>query len=221
MSDDSFVPVVGILVLFGLPISYAIVSRVLAHQERIEMLKRGIVPPPDPKWAKRWAKHGWYAPPPSYGAQQQPGAGQQPSNFQMPQNGNGCDYPFSQYSADRYLRKGITVAMIGMALLIGLSFISLGTPGPWLLGGLIPLFVGIAQIIIALLSGARFGGLTMVAGPPPGPGMGQNPGQQYQQAQAQPPPFAAKRDVSSGPYAWRPGPTAELEPPPNPPDVQE
>ena len=217
MHDDSFVPVVGILVLFGLPITYAIVSRVLAHQERLEMLKRGIVPPLDPKWARRWAKHGWYAPP--YGQQpgaQQPGPGTQPGNFQMPQN--GCD-PYTQYSADRYLRKGITVAMIGMALLIGLSFISLGTPGPWLLGGLIPLFVGIAQIIIALLSGARFGAYTMVSGPPPGPSAGQNPGSQYQQPQPQPPPFTAKRDVS-GPYAWRPGPTAELEPPPNPPDVQ-
>jgi hypothetical protein len=27
-------------------------------------------------------------------------------------------------------------------------------PGPWVLGGLIPTFVGIAQIIIALISGA-------------------------------------------------------------------
>ena len=214
-TPGDFVPIVALLVMFGLPITYAIVSRVLGHQERLEMLKRGIVPPPDPKWAKRWAKQGWYAQPP-YGAPQQPGPGAQPSGFQMPQN--GCD-PYAQYSADRYLRKGITVAMIGMALLIGLSFISLGTPGPWLLGGLIPLFVGIAQIIIALLSGARFGGMTMVSGPPPGPGVGQNPGQQYQQAQPPPPPFTPKRDTS-GPYAWRPGPTAELEPPPNPPDVQ-
>src|SRR5579864_8261000 len=150
-SADTFVPVVGILVLFGLPITYAIVSRVLAHQERIEMLRRGIVPPPDPKWAKRAARWGWADP--GLGMTAQPG---QP--YSMPYD------PYGQLRADNYLRKGITLAAIGMALLIGLSFIDnlAGFPGPWLLGGLIPLFAGIAQIIIALLSGARlsFGGFS-------------------------------------------------------------
>ena len=59
------------------------------------------------------------------------------------------------------LRRGIQVACIGLALLIGLSFIGFHDGryvyGPWLLGGLIPMFVDIAQIISAVLSGAQFG----------------------------------------------------------------
>ena len=61
---------------------------------------------------------------------------------------------------ERHLRKGIMTTFIGVALLIGLSFIGYrdGTwiPGPWLLGGLIPMFVGLAQVIGALLAGAEF-----------------------------------------------------------------
>src|SRR5579872_7093668 len=145
---ETFVPVVGILVLFGLPITYAIISRYLAHQERMEMLRRGMIPPADPKWAKRAAKAGWYA------SQYMGTPGPQPNApYTIPYD------PYGQARADRYLRKGITLAMIGLALLIGLSFIDnlAGQPGPWLLGGLIPLFAGIAQIIIALMSGARLG----------------------------------------------------------------
>jgi hypothetical protein len=72
------------------------------------------------------------------------------------------------------------LALIGLAILIGLSFIGYDTngpfnspqlhPGPWLLGGLIPMFVGIAQIIVALLSGARFGVGPRSGPPPPYPG---------------------------------------------------
>ena len=60
--------------------------------------------------------------------------------------------------AQQQMRKGIQVAFIGFALLIGLGFIGyhhgVVVPGPWLLGGLIPLFVGVAQIVSAVLSGA-------------------------------------------------------------------
>lgn len=42
------------------------------------------------------------------------------------------------------LRRGITVAMVGLALTLGL--VTLGV-GPWLLGGLIPLFVGLSILI--------------------------------------------------------------------------
>ena len=81
-------------------------------------------------------------------------------------------------SAQRALRAGIITTFIGFAIFIGLSFIgyrsgggAFGTPtiepGPWLLGGLIPMFIGIAQIIIALLSGARFGIPMNLPGPAP------------------------------------------------------
>jgi hypothetical protein len=73
------------------------------------------------------------------------------------------------------MRAGIKTSMVGLALFIGLSFIGYHPdqfppiqPGPWLLGGLIPLFVGIAQIIIAVMSGATFGMRPMPPPPPPG-----------------------------------------------------
>lgn len=192
---DVLVPIVGIVVIFGLPLSYVIVNRVFAHQERVEMIRRGMVPPPDTRWSRR---AGPYAMP--------------------PQGGCVPDYGvdnYGQWHADRALRKGITLSMIGFALLVGLSFINPGRPGPWLLGGLIPLFIGIAQIIIAVMSGARFGPF----GPQDQPGSQQQPGAHYQTPP--PPPFGAPpRDVPPGPYAWRPGPTTELEKPAPPPDIK-
>lgn len=193
MSDPAevFVPIVAILVIFGLPLSYVIVNRVFAHQERIEMIRRGLTPPADARWARRMgAQYG--VPPQGYDP-----------------------YEYGQWQANRSLRKGITLAMIGFALLVGLSFIDLGQPGPWLLGGLIPLFVGIAQIIIALMSGARIGPLGSV--PPPQPG--QQPGFQQQQYNNNFGP--APHDAPPGPYAWRPGPTTELERPTPPPDIKQ
>lgn len=192
--EEVIVPIVGILVIFGLPLFYAIVNRVLAHQERVEMIRRGIVPPPgDPRWEKRMGRAGYGMSGPGY----------------SPDDAYGG---YGQWHADRALRKGITLAMIGFALVVGLSFINIGRPGPWLLGGLIPLFIGIAQIIIAFLSGARIAPGMM--NPPP-PGAQPGPQQQYQQ----PSSFgSAPRDVPPGPYAWRPGPTTELERPAPPPD---
>lgn len=208
MSDPSgtIVPVFGILVIFGLPLTYALVNRVLAHQERLEMLKRGVVPPPDPKWAKRMGKAGWY----------------DPNMYGMPQGAPGMQPGYDAScgwagSPARTLRKGITLSMVGLALFIGLSFISPGHFGPWLLGGLIPLFVGVAQVIIAVLSGASLGpiGQQQQWGPPgmpPPPGQQQAPGQQ---------PFTTPKDVTPGGYAgWRPGPTTGLEKPPSPPDIR-
>jgi hypothetical protein len=202
---ETIVPLAGILVIFGLPLTYAIVNRVLAHQERLEMIKHGVVPPPDPKWAKRMRKSGWYDPN-AYGMQQ-PGAG--PQGYY-----DSCGF---YGDPNRQLRKGISLVCIGIALVVGLSFISPGRPGPWLLGGLIPMFVGIAQVVIAMLSGA--GGATnifngprpgMAPPPPPGP-QPQAPGQ----------PYGAPRDVTPGGYGgWRPGPTTGLEKPPSPPDVR-
>lgn len=198
---ETFVPLAGILVIFGLPLTYAIVSRVLAHQERLEYLKRGIVPPPDPKWAKRMGKAGWY----------DPGTYGMPQGAQSQMAYDSCGW---QGSPSRTLRKGISLAMVGLALFIGLSFINPGHFGPWLLGGLIPLFVGIGQIIIAVLSGASLG----PAGPQqwgpgaPPTGQQQAPGQQ---------PFTGPKDVTPGGYAgWRPGSVTGLEKPPSPPDTR-
>jgi hypothetical protein len=184
---DNLVALVGIIAVFVLPLGYAAANRYFAHMERMAMISRGITPPPDPRWNRR----GWVPPDPS----------------QMQQ---GYDPYFYQWQSQRALRKGVTVAMVGMALLIGLSFINPFEPGPWLLGGLIPLFVGLAQIVTALMSGARFGNFGISAPPPGGP--------QQQQYQQQPPPFTASRDIPPGAYTWRPGNTTELEQPLRPPD---
>ena len=186
-ASDNFVAMIAILVIFGMPLAYAISHRWWSHQERLEMIKRGMTPPPDPRAARRAERAGYEFRSP-YSQTQQPYA----MNDQPPQ------YP------DRVLRKGVTVAMVGLALLIGLSFIDPGRPGPWLLGGLIPLFVGLAQIILALMSGAQIGIFTL-QGPPP---------VQPHTAAPPPPPY------QEGPYGWRPGPTTELEPPVGPPDVR-
>ncbi len=180
-----FVAVIAILAIFGCPIAYAMSSRWYAHQERMAMIQRGMTPPISPRAARRYGPSG-AAVPPSF------------------------DMDAAEWQANRQLHKGIVLAMIGLALFIGLSFINLSRPGAWLLGGLIPLFIGIAQIIIALLSGARLGGFSLGSSPHPGPSAATPPNADP----FQPPP----RDVTPGPYAWRPGTTTELERPPSPPD---
>ncbi|MGB9724216.1 MAG: DUF6249 domain-containing protein [Chloroflexia bacterium] len=47
---------------------------------------------------------------------------------------------------------GLITAMVGLALLLGLA--TLGT-GPWLLGGLLPLFVGLGMVLLYFLGGGR------------------------------------------------------------------
>jgi hypothetical protein len=153
--DDNLIPIFGIFCTFGLPIIAWILSRTMKHRERMEMLRRGIAPPPDGRWNRN--RGSWAPPPPPW----PPGPGAplgQPQSFVAYEDPN---------SAQCTLRRGIITAMVGFALLIGLSFIGYHggdgvfapagiRPGPWLLGGLIPMFVGIAQIIIALMSGAVF-----------------------------------------------------------------
>jgi hypothetical protein len=115
------------------------------------------------------------------------------------------------------LAKGIRLACIGFALTLGLSFLGIHDgywqPGPWLLGGLIPLFIGIAQILVALISGATLGpnfsrpqnpgAYTPSFGPPP------------QAPPTSPSPGPASFD---GPYTYRPGSTEQLHPPSSPPE---
>jgi hypothetical protein len=158
------------LIIFGAPVVAFIVARVLRHQERMEMLRRGIIPPPDNRRAYReWRQAGGVWPP--------PGAQQQTPYVQPAPAAPGWN---PEDDPQRALYKGIRLALIGFAILLGLSFIG-GTPmtpgfqgGPWLLGGLIPMFVGIAQIIIAVLSGAQLPGgqprVTFIPPPPPSPG---------------------------------------------------
>jgi hypothetical protein len=194
--DETLIPLFAIFFIFGAPVVAFVVTRALAHRERLEMIRRGMVPPPrgGGRAYRAWAQQ-----------QQQ----QQPWSTPPPQAANWSSY--SDDSPERALHKGIRTAFIGFALLIGLSFIG-GTPGaadfhggPWLLGGLIPMFVGIAQIIIAVLSGAQFPGVQpqVTYTPPP------------------PPPGAAPPPPASGPWQQQPGrsPFEELSKPVPPPDL--
>lgn len=210
--DENTTALFGMIFVFGLPMAAFIVSRVLKHQERMELLRRGIIPPPDNKNAyKAWQKSGsaWQTIPP-------PAAGPGPV---PPQRGAGSWSPDDD--PQRALFRGIRTAFIGLAILIGLSFIG-GTPGssafhggPWLLGGLIPMFVGIAQIIIAVLSGAELPGVQPRGRymPPPGmPGPGSPP----------PPPGFNGTTVPPPPWASQPGRPRfeELSKPAPPPDAR-
>src|SRR6185437_1270158 len=39
----------AVMLIFGAPIAAWIISRVLAHQERMAMIRNGFMPPPDPR----------------------------------------------------------------------------------------------------------------------------------------------------------------------------
>jgi hypothetical protein len=168
--DDTWVPIIGIICIFGLPIGGWIVMRILDHRERMAMLQRGIMPPPNSRFGRKFyrGQAQGFAPPPPWAA----GTPMPPPIY------NEQDDPNSPQCL---LRKGITTGMVGFALLIGLSFIGYHGgdgpfvpasihPGPWLLGGLIPMFVGIAQILTAVLSGAQFGLMRGPGIPPPNVG---------------------------------------------------
>ena len=181
----TLVPIVAILCVFGLPVFAFVVFRVLAHRERIELIRHGMAPNPSGRdW--RAARTAYVPGPP-------------------PQNEEELSDPRC------LLRKGITVAMIGFALLIGLGFIGLHDtgvgyvihPGPWLLGGLIPLFVGLAQVIIELLSGATLGPPRYAAAPPPN----------LYGVPTSPPPPPGAAPTYEGSYTYRPGATQELRKP--------
>jgi len=206
--EDTLVPIFAIIFLFGGPIAAIVVWRVLAHQERMEMLRRGIVPPMDPRAMRKAMKYGWQPGPVPPGPM--PGAMPGPMPTMNP-------YAYDpNFYAQHQLRRGMQVAFVGMALLIGLSFIGYhgnGAPhyGPWLLGGLIPLFVGLAQVISAIMGGARIGGPPSGVGPQSfGPPLGMSA----------PPPGPSAAQAPSGPTGWRPGNIPEIEKPASPPDYR-
>ena len=59
MDSDNAVAAIAVIVIFGLPCAVWLVSRVLAHQERMEMLRRGFTPPPDSREMRRAMRMGW------------------------------------------------------------------------------------------------------------------------------------------------------------------
>jgi len=66
--DENLIPVFVMLFVFGFPVAAFIVTRVLRHQERMELLRRGIIPPPDmgdKRAYKAWRQSGAPWPPPN------------------------------------------------------------------------------------------------------------------------------------------------------------
>ncbi|HEV2740180.1 MAG TPA: hypothetical protein VGU66_16485 [Candidatus Elarobacter sp.] len=217
MHGDGIVAIFVFMFLFGFPVAAFIVARVLRHHERIEMLRRGIVPPFefDKRAYRAWRRTGapWPPGPGGPGPAQAPWPQPAPATWQQQRVDDDPQCA---------LHKGIRIAAVGLALVIGLSFIG-GTPGspdfrggPWLLAGLIPMFVGIAQILIAVLSGAQLPGVqgrtTLIPPPPyPPPGPGAPP--------PQPPPGYGAQPPTPPPWAQR-SPFEELSKPVQPPDLR-
>ncbi len=183
---DDWVPIIAMLSVFGLPVGAFIVFRVLAHRERMEMIRRGMVPP---------------------------GGKLNPSRFSGAAQGAGDAFVPPSADASRLLAKGIRLAFTGMAITTGLSFIGFHrgemTFGPWLLGGLIPLFIGLSQVTIAFLTDpqlfARYRATPHRNAPRAEPYYGD----------PNPPP--AENGGAGQSYTYRPGGTQELRPPTPPP----
>ena len=111
MHHDEIAAVFATMFVFGAPVLAFIVARVLRHQERIEMLRRGMMPPEFDKRAYRaWRKSGAPWPPPggpgSRATAQAPWAQPTPANW-----------PSADDDAQRALYKGIRIAAVGLRAL--------------------------------------------------------------------------------------------------------
>jgi len=178
---ETIVALAAIICLFGFPVAAFVAARVMKHRERMAMIERGMVPG-------------------------EVGAGARDERSARKRRGGD-----EAESADLTLRRGIKLTAVGFALTLGLSYMGFTTltdpfgvsvdawrPGPWLLFGLVPLFIGLARIAIALLSGAT---LRRVSPPRAEPSFAEKPFVE--------PPFATY-DTS---YTYRPDGTRELHKP--------
>lgn len=193
-NPEVIVPIAAFFFIFGLPILAFVFFRVMAHRERMAMIRSGIAPTPGSK-----STYGGY-----------------PTMPKANESANG--------SPQVMLRRGIRLTAIGVALSIGLSFVghnesvvnsvsvSSWYPGPWLLFGLVPLCIGLSQITIALISGASLR-------PPTGAYTQAEPTIQregpFTTANGATTPTYATYDAS---YTYRPDGTSELRSPTSPPE---
>jgi hypothetical protein len=182
---DMVVSLAGIFFVFGFPVLAWLIHRGMRYREsqltsmeRIEMIRHGINPNTQGEAAR--------------------------ADFTVPDASRGVMPGPGYWNNQKLMRGGITLAAIGLAITLGLSFIGLG---PWLIGGFVPLFIGLAQILIAMSSGA-----TLQVGPRP----------TFPPPPAPPPPPADSVTYQSyeGSYTYRPGATQELRPP-TPPATRE
>jgi hypothetical protein len=214
-SNDGGVAALAVFGIFILPVLGWIVVRFLAHQERMEMIRNGITPPPQGRNRGRDWRNAQ-----NFGA---PGGPTMPNMPNMPGPAMGkkksCDDDDFSLAAQRIvLRRGIRLTFIGLALTIGMSFTGYSDgpmgpmwhPGPQLLFGLIPMFIGLSQITSAMLAGATLG--PAMYGPGPGAPF---PGPPFN---TPPPPFGGPPPTYDSSYTYRPGDAQELRPPTPPPE---
>jgi hypothetical protein len=211
-SDGGWVAFLAVFGIFILPVAGWIIVRYLAHRERMEMIRNGITPPGGMR-GRDWRASR------NFGA---PGMPNMPNMPNMPgpaTNKKSCDEDDFSLAAQRIvLRRGIRLSFIGLALTIGMSFTGYSDgpmgpmwhPGPQLLFGLIPMFIGLSQITSAMLAGATLGPATY--GPGPGAPF---PGPPFN---TPPPPFGGPPPTYDSSYTYRPGDAQELRPPTPPPE---
>ncbi len=208
-SDGGWVAFLAVFGIFILPVAGWIIVRYLAHRERMEMIRHGIAPPGGVR-GRDWRASQTFGTPGMPNVPNMPGPAAAKKS---------CDDDDFSLAAQRIvLRRGIRLTFIGFALTIGLSFIGysdgpLGPmwhPGPWLLGGLIPLFIGLSQVTSAMLAGATLG--PEMYGPGPGQPFPDPP------FKAPPPPFGGPPPTYDSSYTYRPGDAQELRPPTPPPE---
>jgi hypothetical protein len=190
---DGMVAFLAVFGIFVLPILGWIVVRYLAHRERMEMIRHGMAPAGKVR-GREWRRA------------EMPEA---PMPGRPASDRKSCETDYSLAGQRIALHRGIRLTFIGLAITIGLSFIGYRDdggvlpsihPGPWLLGGLIPTFIGVAQVLSAVLAGATLGG------EPSG-------WQPSERPSVEPPPPSYGSS-----YTYRPGDTQELRPPSSPPD---
>jgi hypothetical protein len=193
--DDHIVGALAVVLIFGGPVAAFVIMRGMQHRERMEMIRHGIVPPP--RGRHDWRPQDPPAPPPSA------------ANSGYYYTGAWDEPP------QRMLRKAMGLTAVGFALTLGLGFIGFlvdpgrFVPGPWLLGGLIPLFIGLAQVFGAIMSGARLG-------PPP---VGTAAPYATTFGPGKPPPNMPPPAYDASAYTYRPDASQqELARPPTPPE---
>jgi hypothetical protein len=137
MSLDPVIPCVGFLGFFAIIFGTLVLVRWFRHREIIAMVDKGLLP-------KQYT---------------QPSSAGRGLHVELVDDITGFTQPPSAGRGRRPVGCGIALAALGLALMIGLwpiGFVT-GRPyplyfGPWMLAGLIPLFIGLGLLITYYLT---------------------------------------------------------------------
>jgi len=191
---ETFIAAFSVFMVFGAPTLLWFSIRYMKHRERMAMIARNQAFPEGPRAVGMPA-----------------GA---PVDYAAPGTVRN-----SEGSPEMQVRRGIRTAFIGAAITIVFGFMSFHDgdfrPGATLLAGLVPLFIGLSQIVNGVLSGATFPGVSRPSDLPPygcgAPPPGAGPGSPKT-------PGASPFEPYS--YTYRPGGAPEIDVPPRPPQTR-